>query len=426
MSAPRASRLLQIIRAGIFLLVLAGSGFAVRELRKTKQLADLPLASARRGEFLVLVRTRGQLVAHTSQQLSAPLDVTDLQIVEQAAPGSEVKKGQVVIRFDPSRTRQELQERVSTVNQVVATLDQALAQSRITEDQDKLDLSTSEYNVERAKLEASKQAIMSRIQGEESRIDLSLAEQRLRVQKAAMVTHKRVAEARTAALERARDRAKTQMELTNSHLALMELRSPLNGVINYLPNYSQGWMNAQPFKVGDHAAAGQVLAEIPDLSTLEMESKIEEVDRGRIEVGTSVLVRVDAFPEKVMPAKITSITPLTEQSFNEWPPTSSFRAYARLDPPDPRMRPGMNAGADLVEDRIKDAISIPSKALFTIGGKPAVYLKTQGRYVPTPVQVIAKNLDEVAVRGIAGGTLVALSEPPKDDAPKSNSPQDKK
>ncbi len=412
-------RLTGSLRAAIVLLVLAGSGFAVRELRKTKQLADLPLASARRGEFLVLVRTRGQLVAHNSQQLSAPLDVTDLQIVEQAAPGSEVKKGQVVIRFDPSRTRQELDERNSTVNQVQATLDQALAQSRITEDQDQLDLATSTFNVERARLEASKQAIMSQIQGEESRIDLSLAEERLRVQKAAMVTHKRVAEARIAALERARDRAKTQMELTKSHLALMELRSPLNGVINYMPNYSQGWMNAQPFKVGDHAAAGQVLAEIPDLGTLEMESKIEEVDRGKIEVGTSVLVRVDAFPEKVMPAKITSITPLTEQSFNEWPPTRSFRAYARLEPPDPRMRPGMNAGADLVEDRIPDAISIPSKALFTLGGKPAVYVKTGGRYVPTPVQIIAKNPDEVAVRGIAGGTLVALSEPPKDDAPKS-------
>ena len=41
-------------------------------------------------------------------------------------------------------------------------------------------------------------------------------------------------------------------------------------------------MNAQPFKVGDHAVPGGVLAEIPDLSTLEMESKVDEVDRGRI------------------------------------------------------------------------------------------------------------------------------------------------
>jgi HlyD family secretion protein len=116
-----------------------------------------------------------------------------------------------------------------------------------------------------------------------------------------------------------------------------------------------------------------------------------------------------------MPAIIARITPLTEQSFNEWPPTRSFRAFAKLQKADPRMRPGMNAAADLVETRYPDAISIPAKALFTIGGKPAVYVKNKGgQYIPTPVEVIARNPDEVAVKGIAGGTMVALTEPPQE------------
>jgi hypothetical protein len=76
------------------------------------------------------------------------------------------------------------------------------------------------------------------------------------------------------------------------------------------------------------------------------------------------------------------------------------------------MRPGMNSGADLIETRIPDAVSIPAKALFTIGGKPAVYVKANGQYVPTPVKVRARNPDEVAVEGINGGTVVALTEPP--------------
>ena len=46
---------------------------------------------------------------------------------------------------------------------------------------------------------------------------------------------------------------------------------------------------------------GGVLAEIPDLSTLQMESKVDEVDRGPDRGGDSdVLVHVDAFPEKVV------------------------------------------------------------------------------------------------------------------------------
>ncbi len=403
-----------LIRVAIAVLVLVGAGYAFREFRKTKQAAELPVATAHKGEFLVLIRCRGQLQAHHSEQLAAPLDVTDLQIVWLAPAGGEVKKGQPLIKFDPSRTQQEIKDRTSTLEQALSTLEQAIAQSRITEDQDRLDLSTWKYTVERAKLEASKQAIMSKIQGEESQIDLGVAQQRFRVQEAAVVTHKRAYDSRISALERARDNARRLLDLANAHLALMELKSPLDGIVNYLPNYSQGSLNAQPFKIGDHVAAGQILAEIPQMSTLELDSKVEEVDRGRIAPGTKALVRVDAFPERVVAGRISGITPLTEQSFNEWPPSRSFRAYIALDSPDARMRPGMNAGADLIERRIPDAVSILAKALFTINGRSAVYVKAAGQYVPTFVEVAARNPDEVAVRGISGGAVVALAEPPKE------------
>ena len=402
------------IRIVVFLLVLTGSGFAVRQFRHTQQAADLPVATAHRGEFLVLVRSRGQLTARRSEEITAPLDVEDLQIVWAAPAGGEIKKDQPVIRFDPSRTEQNLKEKNSALQQAQSTLDQAVAQARITEDQDKLDLSTARYNVEKARLEASKQAIMSVLQGEASDIDLGLAEEKLKVQQSAMLTHRKGDEQRVAALERSRDTAKRQVELTESHLLLMEVKSPLDGVVNYMPNYSQGWMNAQPFKVGDHAVPGGVLAEIPDLSTLEMESKIDETDRGRIAINDTVLVHVDAFPEKVVTATLTSITPLTEESFNEWPPTRSFRAYARLEKPDPRMRPAMNARADVVETKIPNAVSIPAKALFTIAGKPAVYIKVNGQYLPKAVRIIAKNPDEVAIEGIEAGTIVTLVEPPQE------------
>ena len=112
-----------------------------------------------------------------------------------------------------------------------------------------------------------------------------------------------------------------------------------------------------------------------------------------------------------MPATLVAITPLTEESFNEWPPTRSFRAYAQIEGPDSRLRPGMNAGADIVQMKIPDAISIPAKALFTQAGQPVVYMKKADRYVTQRVQVRAKNPDEVAIEGIPAGTMVTLAEP---------------
>ena len=252
---------------------------------------------------------------------------------------------------------------------------------------------------------------MSAIQGEESAIDLRTAEEKVKVQKAANALHKESDGAKIASQKRLRDQAQMDASLLERRLAQMQVKTPLNGVITYLPNYTQGWMNSQPYKVGDHVSAGVALAEVPDLSTLQMESRIDEDDRGRISVGDAALVHVDAFPEKPLNAKLTSISPLTEQSFTEWPPTRNFKGYALIQHPDSRMRPGMNAGADIIESKLHNAISIPARALFTVHGKPTVYVKSDHGYLPEEVRVQARNPDEVAVEGIAAGTVVALTQP---------------
>jgi HlyD family secretion protein len=404
------------LRAGVGLVLMAGSSVAIRQYRHTRERAELPVASARKGDFLVLVRCRGELTARRSEEVVAPVDVPDLQIVWLAPGGSEVKEGQTIVKFDPSHSQQDLKERQAALEQAQATLEQAQSQALITSEQDKLDLATAKYQAEKARLEASKQTIVSSMQGEESAIDLGLAEEKLKVQEASMELHKKSDEAKIASLERLRNEAQAMVDLTKRQLTMMELKSPLNGVINYVPNYSQGWVNAQPFKVGDHAVPGGVLAEVPDLSTLEVESKVDEVDRGKIAIGDLVLVHVDAFPERTLNATLASISPLTEQSFNEWPPTRSFRAFAKLENPDSRMRPGMNAGADIVQTKLPGAISVPAKAVFTLDGKPTIYLRmSDWRYAPTPVRIAARNPDEIAVEGIAAGSLVALTEPPREN-----------
>ncbi len=119
-----------------------------------------------------------------------------------------------------------------------------------------------------------------------------------------------------------------------------------------------------------------------------------------------------------MAAKIDQISPLAELSTNEWPPTRNFRAYARILRPDSRLRPGMNAGMDMIISKIPDAISIPSKALFTRDGKPVVYLAEKGRYKPVQVQVQARNPDEVAITGIPAGSMVTLVDVEKKDQKK--------
>jgi HlyD family secretion protein len=417
----RIGRIWRKLRGWVIFLVvvaaLAGSGYKLYKIRQASAAVDLPVAPARKGEFLAIIRCRGDLKASRSAPVYVPT-VPNLRISWLAPSGEPLGAGEPLIKFDSSSAQQQLMQKDAALKQAQATLDQALAQAKITSEQDASDLAQAKYTVERARLEASKAAIKSKIDGEESAVDLGVAEQKLKVQEATVALHEASDKAKIASMTRVRDQAQGDVDLMKSRIAQMEIKAPISGIPIYQPNYSQGWNNARPFKVGDNVFAGMNVAEIPDLDTLEMDVKVEETDRGSVATGNDVRVRIDSLPELSLPAKVDRISPLAELATNEWPPTRTFRAYARLQKPDKRLQPGMNGGMDIIVNRIPDAISIPSKALFTRDGKPVVFLANKGLYKTATVEVLARNPDEVAVKGLTDGAMVTLVDPEKKDAKK--------
>lgn len=414
---PRTRRRLRSLLINLLVLaLLAGAGYAAYRFRPGPSAEILPSAPARQGDFLVIIRCRGELKAGRSVQVYTPM-VPNLRISWLASPGDLVKEGDVIVKFDSSSSAQQLMQKEAALRQAQATLDQALAQSKITGEQDKTDLADAGFTVERARLEASKQEIVSRIQGEQSKIDYSVAQQRLKVQEATVALHAASDKSKIASLTRQRDQAQADVDITKARLTQMELKSPGSGVLTLGFNYAQGWMNAKQYKVGDNVYSGMALAELPDLSSLQMDAKVEETDRGHISVDQAVHVRVDSLPELTIDAKIGQISLLAESS-NEFPPVRSFRAYSYLTKPDPRLRPGMNGGMDIIIERIPKAVSIPSKAVFTRDGKPVVFVADHGAYRPEVVQLLARNPDEVAVSGLKAGTMVALADPDKQEKKK--------
>jgi multidrug efflux pump subunit AcrA (membrane-fusion protein) len=389
------------------LLVLGGASAGVYHMRKAQASVAFPVAPARKGDFLVLIRARGELKAARSVQVYAPV-VPQLRIAWLAPSGAMIHQGDLMIKFDSSASEQQLQQKDAALRQAQATLDQAVAQSKITADQDKSDFADAQFNVEKAKLEVSKQEIVGELQAAESRIDLGLREQKLKVAQATADLHAASDRSRIGSLTRVRDYNQNDVDITKQRISQMEIKAPITGFLSFFMNYSQGWMNAKPFKVGDNVWAGMSLAEIPDLDTLQMEGKIEEIDRGRISVNMDVRVHVDSLPELSIPARIGQISPLAEATVNEYPPTRSFKAWAPIPHPDPRLRTGMNSGMDIVINRVPNAISIPAKALFTHDGKPVVFVADGGRYRTVEVQLLARNPDEVAVSGIPAGAMVTL------------------
>jgi HlyD family secretion protein len=297
------------------------------------------------------------------------------------------------------------------LKQAQATLDQAVAQSGITTQQDQTDLADATFSVERASVKVKKDEVQyGRVKGQESQIDLGVTEQKLKVKQATVDLHRVSERSRLASLTRQRDQAQADVDITRSRIGQMELKAPGSGLVSLRQNCSGAITSAdcKPYKVGDNVSSGMVLGEIPDLDTLVMDVKLSEADRGRISVNQDVLIRVDAVPELVVQGKVTEASALAEMRM-EYPYTRSFSARAAIPHPDARLRPDMNGGMDIIVNRIPNAISIPSKALFTRAGKPTVYLEEEkGHYRAAEVQVLARNPDEVAVSGIPAGSNIAL------------------
>jgi len=403
----------------LVVLLVAGSAAAgVYRMRRVQSSDNIPVTQVKQGDFLVVVRCRGALDARHSTQFYTPM-VPGLRIAWMAPPGEPIKQGEPIIRFDSSQAKQQLAQKEAALLSAQASLDQWVAQSRITIEQDKSDLSDSQSAVETAKLEVSRLALKSKIDGEEGEISEKVAEQKLKAEEATLDLHHAADQSKMASLTRVRDQAKADVDLAKARISQMEIKAPSSGLLTFELNY-QGTFgsDAKPYKVGDNVYSGMDLGEIPDMNTIELEGKIEEIDRGRIATGQDVLVKIDALPELTLPAKLTAISPLAEVTMNEFPPTRSFRASAHILRPDSRLRAGMNGGMDIVVNKIPKAISIPARALFTKGGSPVVYVRRDGSYSAVQVKVEARNPDEVAISGVPAGTTVALKDIAKEGAKK--------
>lgn len=388
------------------LLILTAVLSTTYQFRGSQEVQKLPTSQARRGEFLSFVRCRGELVARRSTPIIAPLNVPELRVVWLAPTGEQVQAGDTVVRFDPSSAQRQIAEKKASLEEADTKLKQAEAEVSIIAEQDRLDVANAEYEVKRARLEVSRVEILSKMQAEQAAIALDVAQEKLQVQEATNRLHAASSASRIAGLVRAQEQAQSELDLTQYRLSRMEMKAPDNGIVVYQQNYSLG-SNAREFQVGDQVWAGAALGEIPNLNTLEMEGKLDEIDRGIVEVGDEVRIRLDALPELTIRARLKSISPLTQQSY-EFPPTKSFRAYSPIEEPDARLRPGMAATMEVIVEKIPDAVIVSAQAVFTKDGKPRVYVAEAEGFRALEVEVIARNPEEFAVEGLPDDAVIAL------------------
>jgi RND family efflux transporter MFP subunit len=395
----------------IAVLLLAGSGAVWGAARLGKRSPTVPTVEVKRGEFLDSTQFRGEVKALKSITISAPAEAGDLQIVKVSPEGTVVKSGDVVVEFDKTKTEQDLAQFRSALKSAEAEIEQARAQARLSEEEDKTAVLKAGYDVEGAKLEASKQEIVSRIEGEEAKLKLADAEQKLREvqtkQKSDQILHQATIESK----EQASKKAKYDVERAEQALGQMILRAPSSGTISLLQHWSGS--NMTSFRPGDRAWPGSPIAELPDATTLRISARVDETERGRLATKQPVTVQLNAIPDRQFTGHIEQISAIASLDFSSgWPITRNFILEILLDQTDPRFKPGITGQVTVIVDRVPNAITIPTQAMFQKSGQDVAYVWRGTQFEERTIDVGRRSGDKILVaKGVSPGEQVALKDP---------------
>lgn len=392
-------------------IVLLACGVVFGAVHYSRRTPSIPTLEVKRSEFIDSVQFRGECTALKSLSITAPAEAGDLQILKIAADGTKVKPGDMIVEFDKTKTEQDLAQYRSTLKYSTADIDQTRAQSRITEEQDLTAVSKARFDLESAKLDAGKQEIVSKIEGEEAKLKVRNAEQALREAEQKLNSDR--ASAKAGIQGKIETSRKAAFDVQRAELALskMTLKAPAAGMVSLVPVWHPE--GPAPFKPGDRAWPGAPLAELPDADSLRISAHVDETERGRLAPKQPVTVHLDAIPDRQFTGRIEDISALATEDFSAgWPIPRNFDVRVVLDDSDPRLKPGMTAQVTVIVDRVRDALVIPVQASFQKEGETLAYLWSGSKFLAQPIEISRRSGDRVLVaKGLQPGDRIALQDP---------------
>jgi hypothetical protein len=184
------------------------------------------------------------------------------------------------------------------------------------------------------------------------------------------------------------------------------IKAPSSGMVIYLREW-----NGKKKGVGSQWNAwDNQVAQLPDLTQMESQTYINEVDVRKIAVGQKVLITLDADPSKRMAGVVKQIANVGEQRPNQ--DSKVFEVKIQVSQSDTTLRPGMTTANAIEVASIPNVMFIPLEATFTEGGFTYVYKKDGRGVVKQMIEPGTANDNEIIVRkGLSKDDRVLLVAP---------------
>lgn len=313
----------------VMLLVLVGAGYAAfRVYQQLPQKQEsIATAKVKQGDVVVRSFARGELRAVRSATLTAPNLFGTVQVTRLATLGSLAREKDLVVEFDDAEVISRLEEKQLELDQIDEQVKKAQADLAIRDNQDQVELLRSRYAVRRAELEVKRNELISAIDAKKNQLTLEESKRRLLQLESDIKSRREQAQAELAVLSEKKNKATLELNRERQRLAQVKLIAPMSGLVAVKQNRSTMMMFGQALpdiREGDQVQPGMPVADILDLSEMEVVAKVGELDRANLVEGQEVVMRLDALPEKHFTGKIKSLSGTASANMFSADPAKKF------------------------------------------------------------------------------------------------------
>jgi len=320
------------------ILVFGGIGIAVVILVALNAASQrdrgqaVRIGGVERRDLVATVTASGQIEPQRSVDVSA--DITGRIIEIPVEEGDLVRRGDLVLRIDPS----QYEAGVAQARALVASSEASLLQARANRDQARRALDRA------IELRRQSPNLVSDEQLEQAHTSFD------------------VAEAMASSAEHQVGQAQASLQNSQELLAKTVLRAPMDGEVTRMA-----------VEVGEVAVPGTfsretgLLMTISDLSIIQVAVRVDETDVVRLHMGDSAEVTIDAFPDSTFTGRVTKISKSAvfglAQTAGGTNQAVDYDVEVTLDDPPEQIRPDLSATSKIVTSTRDSALSIPIIAL---------------------------------------------------------------
>ena len=295
-----------------------------------------------------LVRLTGTVEAEMSSGILVPRlagrDFGQMTLMSLIPGGTTVTRGQVLLELDPQEQQREAFNRRMEVSDLNGQIDRAHATQSITRSQDDTAIAQALHDVERAKLEVSKNELVPKVDAEKNNLLLEQAEARLKLLRETYDLKRTAARADLRILEIRRDRAQLALENAERNADLMVVRAPFDGLAVLKTTFRAGTMTE--FQEGDLVRTGQSVLDVIDPARMRVRARINQADIARIAVGQRARIRLDAYPGLEFDGIVQQVAPLAVPSQRNLK-VRTFTAIVTINGSHPNLLPDLTASVDI-------------------------------------------------------------------------------